>query len=291
MKKKIVLCTLIFALLISMTGCKTKKEEVKLKSKAEIEQYASKKYGKANCISKNVNTDFIKYTLQDEEYNFKYECSSSITNLCIDSSCSNIFHETTKCDFDNAYKKYIQNTIKPDNIYKDFNKNYSDGQKIIFALNYENEETAQNSISTIAKKITQLDTRKYLSDYYIAIYDNNNTYLGIYSITNKKYINRYDAAVDKMTQAFATEVNHNNNNLNGIKYLYYKRIQYKDVENLQIQWLNKDNVTEEDWTTAYYFEYNNNIYFMLDDKVFIEDKNIFNRYITDKYYTSYWFTN
>lgn len=274
-----------------MTGCKTKKEEVKLKSKAEIEQYASKKYGKANCISKNVNTDFIKYTLQDEEYNFKYECSSSITNLCIDSSCSNIFHETTKCDFDNAYKKYIQKTIKLDNIYKGFYKNYSDGQKIIFALNYESEEIAQNSISTIAKKVIQLDTRKYLSDYYIAIYDNNNTYLGIYNITTNKYINRYDAAVDKMTQAFATEVNHNNNNLNGIKYLYYKRIQYKDVENLQIQWLNKDNVTEEDWTTAYYFEYNNNIYFMLDDKVFIEDKNIFNRYIADKYYTSYWFTN
>ena len=291
MKKKILLCALIFALLISMTGCKTKKEEVKLKSKAEIEQYVSKKYGKANCISKSVNTDSIKYTLQDEEYNFKYECSSSITNLCIDSSCSNIFHETTKCNFDNAYKKYIQKTIKLDNIYKGFYKNYSDGQKIIFALNYENEETAQNSISTIAKKITQLDTRKYLSDYYIAIYDNNNTYLGIYNITNQKYINRYDAAVSKMTQAFATEVNHSNNNLNGIKYLYYKRIQYKDVEKLQMQWLNKNNITEEDWTTAYYFEYNNNIYFMLDDKVFIEDKNIFNRYITDKYYTSYWFTN
>lgn len=274
-----------------MTGCKTKKEEVKLKSKIEIEQYASKKYGKANCISKNVNTDFIKYTLQDKEYNFKYECSSSITNLCIDSSCSNIFHETTKCNFDNAYKKYIQKTIKPDNIYKDFNKNYSDGQKIIFALNYESEEIAQNSISTIAKKVIQLDTRKYLSDYYIAIYDNNNTYLGIYNITTNKYINRYDAAVDKMTQAFATEVNHNNNNLNGIKYLYYKRIQYKDVEKLQMQWLNKNNITEEDWTTAYYFEYYGNIYFMLDDKVFIEDKSIFNRYIADKYYTSYWFTN
>ena len=294
MKKRILLCTAIVLLLISMTGCKSKKEEVKLKSEKEIVQYASKEYGKAKYISKESGTDLIKYTLQDNEYKFNYECTSSITQFCIDGSCAESYFETTTCNFDDSYQNYILDTLNLDNIYKNFYQNYpnnSGSKEFIFAVNYENEEEAKKSVGSIAKRVTDIDTRKYLSNYYIALYDNNNTYFGVYNITTNKYISRYDAAVDSMTHAFATEVNKNSGNLDGIKYLYYERIQYKDVEKLQMEWVYKKNVTSEDWTTAYYFEYYGKTYFMLDDKVFITDENIFDRYIADKYYTSYWFTN
>ena len=294
MKKRVLLCTAIALLLVSMAGCKSKKEEVKLKSEKEIVQYASKEYGKAKYISKESGSDLIKFTLQDNEYKFYYECTSSINQFCIDLSCAEAYFETTTCNFDGSYKNYIVDTLNLDNIYKNFHQNYpsNSGEKeFLVALNYENEEEARKNIGSIAKRITDIDTRKYLSNYYIALYDNNNMYFGVYNITTNKYINRYDAAVDSMTRAFASEVNKNSGNLDGIKYLYYKRIQYKDVEKLQMEWVYRKNVTAEDWTTAYYFEYYGKTYFMLDDKVFITDKNIFNRYIADKYYTSYWFIN
>lgn len=277
-----------------MTGCKSKKEEVKLKSKNEIVQYASKEYGKAIYISEESGSDFIRFTLQDNEYKFNYECTSSVTQLCIDGSCAEAYFEVTTCNFDDCYKKYIVDALNLDNIYKDFYQNYpsnSGSKEFILAVNYENEEEAKKNVGVIAEMINEIDTREYLSNYHIAIYDNNNTYLGVYNITTNKYLSRYDAAIDSMTRAFATEVNKNSGNLDGIEYLYYKRIQYKDVEKLQIEWLYNKNVTAEDWTTAYYFEYYDKTYFMLDDKVFITDENIFNRYIADKYYTSYWFTN
>lgn len=294
MKKRVLLCATIVLLLISITGCKSKKEEVNFKTEKEIVQYASKEYGKAKYISKESGTDLIKYTLQDNEYKFNYECTSGISQVCIDATCAGLYFETTKCDFYYSYKKYILDTLNLDNIYENFHQNYPSNsglKEFIFAVNYENEEKAKKSVGSIAKRITDIDTRKYLSNYYIALYDNNNTYFGAYNITTNKYINRYDDAVDSMTHAFATEVNKNSGNLDGIKYLYYKRIQYKDVEKLQIEWLNRENVTAEDWTTAYYFEYYGKTYFMLDDEVFITDENIFNRYISDEYYTSYWFTN
>lgn len=294
MKKRILLCTTILLILISITGCKTSIEKVKLKSEKKIVQYASKKYGKANYITKESSSNFIKFTLEDNQYKFKYECTSSINQFCIDASCAELYYETTECNFDEFYEKYIIDTLNLDNIYNNFYQNFpvNTGTKnFIFALKYETEEAAKKNVGYIAKRISKLDTRKYLDKYYIALYDYNDTCFGIYNITTNKYTNIYEVAIDSMTHAFAVEVNKNSGNLDGIKYLYYKRIQYKDVEKLQIEWLHKKNVTPTDWTTAYYFEYYGKVYFMLDDKVFISDNTIFNRHINDDYYTSYWFTN
>lgn len=294
MKKKIMIYTICIVTIFGLCGCAAKKENVKLKTEREIVKYASNKYGKAIYVSKKQKNDSIKYTLQDKEYKFNYECSSSITQFCIDGSCAESYFETSNCYFDRAYQQFILDKLDLNNIYENFSKNYpsnSSTNKFIFAVKYENEKVAKANVAKLAKKFKKIDKRKYFKDYHIAIYDNNDNYLGIYNTTLNKYINRYEEAAEGMTYSFATVVNHRNDNLDGIKYLYYKRIQYKDVENFKIEWLQKSDVTAEDWTTAYYFDYKGRTYFMLDDKVFITDQSIFNRYIADEYYTSYWFTN
>ena len=88
---------------------------------------------------------------------------------------------------------------------------------------------------------------------------------------------------------FSVEVNHNSSDHTGITYLYCERVQYKDVERLQMEWLHDKDAAPEDWTVAYYFDYKGNTYFMLDDIVFIRDaEGIEGDHLSD-YYTSYWF--
>lgn len=291
--KKNILCVLCALVILCLCGCSTKKEDVKLKTEKEITQYASNKYGTAIYVSKETNTNLIKYSLQDKEYKFDYECTSYISKLCIDATCAELYDETTTCNFDTNYKKFIIDTLNLDNIYEDYITNYPSNseRKFIFAVNYENEEMKKENLQEITKKFKKIDNRKYYDNYHIAVYDNNNIYIGVYDTTTNKYIDRYEEAVEQMTRSFAVEVNNSSSNLNGITFLNYKRIQYKDVEKLQLEWIDKNNITENDWTTAYYFKYNDNIYFMLDDKVFIKDESFFNRRIYDKYYTSYWFND
>jgi len=96
--------------------------------------------------------------------------------------------------------------------------------------------------------------------------------------------------VDSIIHLFVTEVNKNSGNLDEIKYLYYKRIQYKDVENYK--WngcIKKCNSRRLDYCILFWIY--GKTYFMLDGKVVITNENVFNRYITDKYYINYWFTN
>ena len=275
--KKNLLCVLCALVILCLCGCSTKKEDVKLKSEKEITQYASDKYGTAIYIGKETNTNLIKYSLQDKEYKFDYECTSYISKFCIDSTCTELYDETTTCNFDTNYEKFIIDTLNLDNIYEDYitNSPSNSERKFIFAVNYENGGIEKENLQEITKKFKQIDNRKYFDNYHIAVYDNNNIYIGVYDTTTNKYIDRYEEAVNQMTRSFAVEVNNDSSNLNGIKYLYYKRTQYKDVEKLQLEWINKNNITKNDWTTAYYFKYNDNIYFMLDDKVYIEDETIF----------------
>lgn len=282
--KKILLLIIIPLLLFNITGCKFNKEDVKLKDEKSIIKHARTNYGKATLINKENSQEKIIYTLKDNEHKFTYECSSYISNVCIDADCADIYYETTSCDFDENYQKYILDTLNLDNVY---NKHL--GHDYLFSLKYENEKQAKKELKNIAKKIKKIDKRKYFSNYNIKVYDNSG-YIGIYDLKNNKYVNRYEEAIDQMTHNFAVEVNHNSGNFDGIKFLYYKRIQYKDVERLQLEWLYKKNMTNEDWTTAYYFDYYGKTYFMLDDKVFIPE-NVFGIYIADKNYTSYWFNN
>lgn len=267
-------------------SCSSDKEKVKLKSEEGIVKYASNIYGKANYVSKETRENSIKYTLEDKEYKFKYTCTSYKANVCIDATCSNIYYEETDCDFDENYRGYIMDRLNLDNEYSNI---YIGGSRI-FALSYSSEEEALQNVNKVAKELKKIDGRNYFKDYGISIYDNNGQYLGVYDIKSDKYLNKYEEQVSSMTASFAAEVNRNSSDLTGIKYLYYKRVKYKDVEKLQMEWLYKKDVTEDDYTTAYYFKYNGEEYFMLDDKVFI-DYSVFNRYISDEYYTSYWFEN
>ena len=129
-KKKILLYLLFTLVVLYLGGCSAKKENVKLKNQKEIIQYASNKYGEVIYISKETNDDLIKYSLQDKEYKFNYECTSSIEQFCIDGSCAETYFETTTCNFDVNYKKFILDTLNLDNIYEDYITNYPSNSNI-----------------------------------------------------------------------------------------------------------------------------------------------------------------
>ena len=62
------------------------------------------------------------------------------------------------------------------------------------------------------------------------------------------------------------------------------------MERLNLEWLDGDGQTPDDWTTAYYFDYNGETYFMLDDLVFIKDAEGIEGNHYSSNYTSYWFS-
>lgn len=287
MNKKIKLLCLMMVLLL-MSGCVSSKEKVKLKNETDIVDYATSKYGKAEYVSHNVTDDFIKYTLRDSEYKFDYECISKVKQVCMDATCTDMYTETTSCNFDESYKKYIIDSLKLQNEYPGFTQNYGCKSLCLFALNYENAEENEKNIEDISIRFKQLDKRNYFANQNIAIYDNDNNYLGIYRMDSNKYINRYEEAINTITSAFAYEVNSDNGDLTGISYVRYERKKYQDIEDFELIWLNDDTISSQDLVTVYYFKYNNEEYFMLDEKVFINDKTVFGRTIADKYYTNYW---
>ena len=288
MNKKIKLLYLMMVALL-MSGCVSSKEGVALKNETDMVDYATLKYGKAEYVSHDVTDNFIKYTLRDSEYKFNYECISKVEQVCVDGTCTGKYKETTLCNFDEFYKKYIIDSLKLKNQYTDFAQNYGCKTSCLFALNYENAEENEKNIGDVSAQFKQLDKRNYYADQNIAIYDNDNNYLGIYRIDSNKYINRYDEAINTITSAFAYEVNSNDSDLTGITYVRYERKKYQDIEKFDMIWLNNDMKSSQDLVTVYYFEYNNEEYFMLDEKVFINDKTVFGRVISDKYYTNYWY--
>jgi len=286
--KKILLFALSMLLVITTTGCKSKKEDVKLLTKKEMAIYAEENYGKANVINEEQKDSSIIYTLQDEEYKFNYTCTSYVYEAFFDATSMGYTRGLTS-DFDKQYKDYIVKTINLDNIYDAALTINRAGDDVLFSIYYENEKEAKEDIEIITNKIKELDKRDYFKNYYIGVYDNNE-YIGSFNIDSKEYKNKYEEYVGQMTGWFAAEVNNTNVDLEGITYLYYKRVQYKDVERLKMEWLHNKNLTPEDWTTAYYFDYKGETYFMLDDLVFIEEaEGINGKYHYSDYYTSYWF--
>ncbi|MBD5464848.1 MAG: hypothetical protein HDR22_03370 [Lachnospiraceae bacterium] len=286
---KRIIWLLCILLLLGLCSCSSEKEDVALKSKGEIMQYANEKYGKAVYVSEENGTDKITYTLQDKKYKFNYECTSFLTQFGLDGTYTDLYYETTTSTFDKEYCKFILDTLNLDNLYQNYPSGGKSKNPFIVAVIFEDDKLARESIPEIAKMCEKIDSRGYFSDYHIAVYDNSKEYLGIYKLSEDKYIDKYEEKAALLIYEFAWEVNGDRENLDGITYLSYKTIQYKDVEGLQLEWLNRDDVLGEDWTTAYYFDYKGKTYFMLDDKVFISDENNLPRNIYDDYYTNFWF--
>lgn len=279
MKKKVFISSIL--LLVLVTGCFNNKNN--LKTKDEILDYVEKKYGDATYDSDTPKSNSIIYTLKDKENGFKYTCTSS----SVKNNDKNT--ETTECDFDNKYSEYILNKLNLDNTYERVTSTNSAGDNTVFGLKYESEDKAIETMPEISKKIKEIDTRRHFRDYYIKIFDNNGTYLGSYSIDKDSYENKYEEKVEQFTNDFSKEVNEKSGDLTGIYYLYYKRVQFKDIDRLKLEWLDDDDIKDTDWTTAYYFSYNDQTYFMLDDRVTIENVNGIKGNHSSKYFTSYWF--
>lgn len=290
MKYRVKIFNLIILLMLVLvtTGCSTDESKIKVSSKDEILKYAKNKYGNANLKKGNCK-DCGMYTLLDKEYNFEYTCRSEIDDFCIDASCLGIYSKRDTCNFDEKYSEYIIKKLNLKNSMDIYS--YSSTAKVLLELKYSSEKAAKKDIKNIIRKIKKIDKRKYFIDYNVKVYDSNEKELGMYNIKNGKYINVYEENIEIMTSNFAFEVNGDRSDESGIKYLYYKKIQYKDVEGLKMEWLSDKTIKEDDWTVEYYFSYNGSIYFIIPDIVTVksnEEDGIYKNHSDDEY-TNYWF--
>ena len=232
----------------------------------------------------------LTYTMQDVEYGFQYTITSYACEFGLDGSDSGLYYEETSDTFTKQYQRYIIDQIDGDVIADDTISYNRGGRETLFSIRCASEETVQEVAGSIIQDIKKLDRRKYFQDFYLGVCDRNGDYLGSCDINTGTFTSRYEEFAEQMLYHFAVEVHGSTNNLSGITYLYYERVQYKDVERLNVEWLDGDGQTPDDWTTAYYFDYNGQTYFMLDDIVFIKDAEGIQGNHYSSNYTSYWFS-
>lgn len=288
--RKFFIYILFVLLMASMTGCASNKEDVELKSADEISNYATREFGRASVIAvENDGTDSVTYTLQDDELGFHYSITSYAAEIMMDAAHTGFYTELSYNNFEEKYQNYLLSQLDLENISNSAISSNRAGKPMLFSISCQTAEAVKPDISAIICKIEEIDTRSYFGEYCIGIYDKDECYLGSFAISSGEFTDCYEEYVEQMTYRFAGETNHNSGDLNGITYLYFERVQYKNIERLKLEWLSRKNVSADDWTTAYYFDYNNETYFMLDDSVFITDEEgiIGNHY--DNNYTSYWF--
>ena len=277
--------SLLFILSIILVGCTTDKSKIKLATSKDVLKYVKKNYGEATITNEIVGTENASYVLEDKKDKFTYECHDYIQQFCIDATCSGFYSHKLQCDFEKEYRKYIIEKLDLKNIID----SYSPNSNLLLKLHYPDEKSAINDKKRVIEKIKKVDKRKFFLNYNIKIYDDEENYLGIYNIKTGKYINKYEEKIDQMTYSFAVIVHKTTSDLSGIKYLYYKKIQYKDVERLKMEWLSNSSLKEDDWTAAYYFKYEGRVYFILPDEVYFKEAEGFEGDYHSGKYNSYWF--
>ena len=285
--KKILSLLSLIIMIIAIAGCESNPEDVKLKSSNDIKKYVNKNYGKAKLINTQKEENSITDTLEDNQYQFTYTCNSYASGINIDGSNFG-YNENTSCDFDSNYQKYILDKLNLNNIYTTQMYSLSDDYKIIFSVKYDNEDEIVKNKDELVQSIKNIDKRKYFINYRIKVY-NDKEYLGSIGIKDSKFINVDDENIKQMTYEFAVAVHNTTNDTNGIKYLYHKKEQYKNIEKLNMEWLYNKNVNEDDWVTLYYFEYEGKIYFIINEQVYINNEDGFKKNYYNGNYTSYWF--
>lgn len=289
--KRILAWITVLLLTVCMAGCAESEQGVDLKTEREVKRYAANHFGKATVVNteKSEDANRITYTMQDKEHGFQYEIVCYACEFGLLDSRTGMFYEETSDDFQENYHDYIISQFDPQEILSVMRFD-TDHDVMLFAITCQSQDTAEEEARDYIKKVKKIDKRGYFADGCIGIYDKNGEFLGSCSLEDGTFTDLYERDVEQMTYRFAVEVNHTTNDLSGITYLYYKRVQYKDVERLNIDWLCYDGKTPEDWTTAYYFDYNGTEYFMLPDYVTIIDEPGIEGTHYAEYYTSYWFT-
>lgn len=288
--RKFLMFVLSVLFVFSMVGCTSDINNVKLKSEREILSYAAKHFGKAKIVDveKNDETKSVIYELQDRELGFYYTMKSRAIEVEIDATKTGLFMEGSTNNFKENYQNYIMEQLDIENI-RCTNDISRSGQPMLFSISCETEKAAKLDISPVLDEIKKIDRRGYFDEYCIGVYDEDEYYLGSYAINSGEFTNRYEEYAGQMTILFALETKKNGGNLDDITYLYYEQLQYKDVEGLKLEWITRKNVTSDDWTTVYYFDYNGETYFMLDDRVRIDNELGMVHDYFDENYTNYWF--
>lgn len=290
--KKFLVSTFIVLLMISMMGCTDDRQTVKLQSEEEVLRYAASSFGAAKIVGteKNDEKNSVTYTMQDTEYGFQYTITSYASEFSLDGSKTDLYFEESDDNFAKEYHRYIMSQISESDILDDTMSYNRAGRGTLLTIRSAGEKNPQEDAQKVIDLVKKVDGRKYFKDYCIAICDDNGYYLGSCDIENGTFTNRYEEYAEQMTYRFAVEVHGTTNDLSGIAYLHYEQVQYKDVERLNLEWLDGDGQTPDDWTTAYYFDYNGETYFMLDDLVFIKDAEGIEGNHYSSNYTSYWFS-
>lgn len=287
LRKSFSFLFLTIIVIVAVTGCESNPEDVKLKSSFDIKLYANMHFGNAKLINKNNEHNSITYTLKDNQYHFTYTCTSYASGIGIDGTNFG-YNENTSCDFDLNYQKYILDKLNLNNIYNTLIIQYTDNYQILFSVKYNNEEEILKNKDKLIKSIKRIDKRKYFKNYRIEVY-NDKECLGSIGIKDSEFIKNDDQNIKNMTYSFAVAVHNTTNDTSGIKFLYYKREQYKNIEKLNMKWLYDKQISEDDWITVYYFEYEGKTYFIIDKQAHVENEDGFKRNYYDGDYTSYWF--
>ncbi len=264
---------LLLSGLITGCGCSMHKEDIKPKSAKQMEEYVKGEYGKAKVSETVTKTDeYAEYILKDSEYGFTYTCKSYVDEASIDTPLRG-YYENTNCDFDEAYRKYIYATLG----IEDLVSGYYPGH---FTFYFESEEAATQRLPELVTQIQQIDKKRYYftkgryDNSQILVYDKEKNYFGVVDIPTGKYLNKYEEQIENRKRDFAKAIYGGNSDgtavsYEGITYLKYEQVQYKDVEGLNLEWIDYDNfrITGDSWTTAYYFDYKGKTYFIIEARV------------------------
>ena len=271
--RKVVFTITCLLLLGLITGCGCSREAERPKNEKEIVKYAKdQQYGEAKVSETVTKTDdYAEYILKDVEYGFTYTCKSYVDEFRVDGAGFGLYSDVTNCEFDEPYRKYIYATLG----IEDLVSGYYPGH---FTFYFESEEDAMERLPKIVTQIQQIDKNrqyfvkhsgKYGSNDHsqILVYDKEKHYFGSVDIPTGKYQNKYEEQIENRKRDFAIAVYGIRSGTaaseEGITYLYYKQVQYKDVEGLNLEWLDNSKITGDDWTTAYYFDFDGKTYFII----------------------------
>ena len=250
-------------MIVSIVGCASTPEGVKLASKSEILRYAEMNFGNAEYITQEEKDTSIIYTLQDKQYGFEYTVKTFAQEQGMDGSVFG-YTENKSNNFINCYLAYIAEQL--DQIVEDglqFEQVKYPTQeyfaKIVVSCGLTKNIISQ--IEIICKQIEDIDTRGYFSNSKLYVENEDGETLGAYNFGNNEFKTQYnDQVLYYMETAKSI-----------IKYdVYYHQKATKDkldVDGLSectlASILGTDNDTKEQ-INCYYFGANDKEYFIAD---------------------------
>lgn len=286
---------LLILLLVVLAGCSLNSDNIELKSKDDVIKYVNKHYGKAELTGEEkVSDNNMFYYFKDEQYGFEYYYSTAVSGMEPFSGSGALYYEEiSHSNFAYQYRDYIINNIS---INENDVKGYGDFLNVnnMFITLYCDDDKIDNA-KNVQEQIKKLDSRNFFKDYTVVACNRKNQEIGRYNIGKGNYEDFADYNLEHIKYQINLTVNKNTSNSKGVKVLNHEKVQFKDVENLNMQWVNNRNplLDENDWTTKYYFTFQGEKYFILADEVSIfNSKGEFDKIKEGSFvgnYTSYWF--